>query len=239
LKSVIIISLAIVFGIGVGLSLNVSAEENLIPVWIKSTASFWVDDQIGDSEFISAIEFLINEKIIDIPKIRELEEKNKKLEEAIEASEIIKNIKEQYTPVTLSDKKPESIHTNYFTYNPDYEEIMFFTSFFDSDNNPVLANGNAKYEIFDKNNQTVKSGSFGINTDFTCYYFPFFDFNEAVVIFSIIPFELKNNSENTWEYYEIVLNVELDDGTYWDEFRFDFEIANDEEFQHVRDMPCH
>ena len=66
MKSVIIISIVIVFGIGIGLSLNVSAEEGLIPSWIKNTASFWVDGNIGDSEFLSALQFLVKEGILVI-----------------------------------------------------------------------------------------------------------------------------------------------------------------------------
>ena len=58
MKPVIIIAIIGVFSIGLGFSLNVSAEEGLIPSWIKSTAGFWVDGQIGDSEFIGALQFL-------------------------------------------------------------------------------------------------------------------------------------------------------------------------------------
>ncbi|PJC50848.1 MAG: hypothetical protein CO032_02790 [Nitrosopumilales archaeon CG_4_9_14_0_2_um_filter_34_16] len=54
-------------GIIAGLSINVSADESLIPSWIKNTAGFWVDGQIGDSEFISALQFLVKEGILVIP----------------------------------------------------------------------------------------------------------------------------------------------------------------------------
>jgi len=64
-KPVIIIAIAVVFGIG--LALNVSAEEGLIPTWIKSTASFWVEGDISDSEFITALQFLVKERILVIP----------------------------------------------------------------------------------------------------------------------------------------------------------------------------
>jgi len=63
----IVFTIVIVFGIGVGLSLNVSAEEGLIPAWIKNTASFWVDGNVEDSEFISALQFLVNHGIMEIP----------------------------------------------------------------------------------------------------------------------------------------------------------------------------
>jgi len=67
MKPVIIIAIAVVFGIVIGLSLNVSAEEGLIPSWIKNTAGYWVDGQIGDSEFITALQFLVKEGILVIP----------------------------------------------------------------------------------------------------------------------------------------------------------------------------
>jgi len=65
MKFVIIIAIAVVFGIG--LALSVSAEEGLIPAWIKSTASFWVEGDISDSEFITALQFLVKEGILVIP----------------------------------------------------------------------------------------------------------------------------------------------------------------------------
>ena len=66
MKPVIIIVIAVVV-FGIGLALSVSAEEGLIPAWIKSTASFWVDGDISDSEFITALQFLVKEGILVIP----------------------------------------------------------------------------------------------------------------------------------------------------------------------------
>lgn len=48
--------------------ISISAEEGLIPSWIKLTAGFWVNDQISDSEFISALQFLVKEGILVIPE---------------------------------------------------------------------------------------------------------------------------------------------------------------------------
>lgn len=42
------------------------ADNDEIPVWVKGVASFWVQGQITDAEFIEAIEFLIENKIIEI-----------------------------------------------------------------------------------------------------------------------------------------------------------------------------
>ncbi len=54
------------FGIPI-ISQNVSAESDSVPSWIKNTASFWVDGDVSDTEFLNAMEFLIGEGIIQVP----------------------------------------------------------------------------------------------------------------------------------------------------------------------------
>ena len=49
------------------LSFTYAQTNSLIPSWIKNTASFWVDDQISDQEFLNALQFLVNEGILIIP----------------------------------------------------------------------------------------------------------------------------------------------------------------------------
>ncbi len=39
----------------------------VIPSWIKSNAQFWADGKITDKDFVSGIQYLINQKIIKIP----------------------------------------------------------------------------------------------------------------------------------------------------------------------------
>jgi len=41
-------------------------EENTIPSWIKNTAGWWADNKINDKDFISGIEYLIENKIIKV-----------------------------------------------------------------------------------------------------------------------------------------------------------------------------
>jgi len=47
---------------------STSAEESLIPSWIKTIAGFWSADQISDSEFIGALQFLVENEILVIPE---------------------------------------------------------------------------------------------------------------------------------------------------------------------------
>ena len=61
----------VIFGIVVsGLSLvivSASAEESIIPDWVKNTAGFWADNRITDIDFINAMQYLISNKILKIP----------------------------------------------------------------------------------------------------------------------------------------------------------------------------
>ena len=41
-------------------------EEKTIPYWIKNNAGWWSNDKIGDNDFISGIEYLIKNKIINL-----------------------------------------------------------------------------------------------------------------------------------------------------------------------------
>jgi len=67
IKSLLII--ASIFAIGlVGLSINVSAEERMIPSWIKNNAGWWAEGQIDDQTFVNGIQFLIKEDIIQVSK---------------------------------------------------------------------------------------------------------------------------------------------------------------------------
>lgn len=46
--------------------LSADGETNAIPDWIKNTAKWWADDQISESEYVSSLQYLIDEKIIAV-----------------------------------------------------------------------------------------------------------------------------------------------------------------------------
>lgn len=77
-KIYLIIVLVFSVGLGLGFSVNVSGEEALIPSWIKTTAGFWVDDQIGDKEFVQALQWLIDNGVLQVtqkdPELEQLEQ---------------------------------------------------------------------------------------------------------------------------------------------------------------------
>ncbi len=49
-----------------------------IPNWIKNNARWWASEQIGDHGFVSGIQYLIEQKILQIPDVPELSSKNVK-----------------------------------------------------------------------------------------------------------------------------------------------------------------
>ena len=46
---------------------TISAQSIEIPEWVKNNVKWWADGSIDDSAFVSGIEFLISEEIIDVP----------------------------------------------------------------------------------------------------------------------------------------------------------------------------
>lgn len=59
----------LIFGLSlVSLSIvSISAEPNTIPDWVKNNALWWAEGQIGESDFIGAMQYLINQGVIIIP----------------------------------------------------------------------------------------------------------------------------------------------------------------------------
>ena len=43
-------------------------QQSQIPSWIKNTAKWWGEDKISDSEFISALQWLVDQKILVLPQ---------------------------------------------------------------------------------------------------------------------------------------------------------------------------
>ena len=48
-------------------AIGTSAEAAGVPAWVKNNAGWWADGTIGDSDFITGIQYLIEEGIITIP----------------------------------------------------------------------------------------------------------------------------------------------------------------------------
>jgi hypothetical protein len=68
-----------IFVISIGISLsfleNISAEESLLPLWIKTSAIWWGQDKISDQDFVYTLQYLIDNNLLVIPKPEIIESK--------------------------------------------------------------------------------------------------------------------------------------------------------------------
>ena len=84
------------------------AQQNIIPSWVKGIAGFWSEDKISDSEFMEALEFLIENDVLNptIPRVQELEAENQQLRLEIEALELEIENNLRPDPVTPTPSPP-------------------------------------------------------------------------------------------------------------------------------------
>ena len=50
-----------------------SPDSTQIPEWVRGNAEWWAQDAIGDSDFVSGIQYLIKEGIMTIPETKKAE----------------------------------------------------------------------------------------------------------------------------------------------------------------------
>lgn len=48
---------------------NVIAEQDNLPLWLKTTAVWWGEDKISNNDFVFALQYLVDKKILVIPEI--------------------------------------------------------------------------------------------------------------------------------------------------------------------------
>jgi len=57
----------LLIGVSVTSFLSISAQNSMIPEWIKNNAGWWSEGAISESDYISSLQYLISEGIIKIP----------------------------------------------------------------------------------------------------------------------------------------------------------------------------
>lgn len=64
----LLLLIGVTFLLGLGIFLDVTAKEDVIPSWIKNPTGWWTDGKIDDSSFVEGIQWLVKEGIIEIPQ---------------------------------------------------------------------------------------------------------------------------------------------------------------------------
>ena len=65
-------------------SSNSTSPENSIPNWIKNTAKWWSEGQTNDSDFLSAMQYLIDQNILHISKSSQIVNQNSTAQKMID-----------------------------------------------------------------------------------------------------------------------------------------------------------
>ena len=65
--SIVLIILFSLIGSNIFILNSSAQEETKIPNWIKNVAGWWADDEISEKEFLTGIEYFINNNIISLP----------------------------------------------------------------------------------------------------------------------------------------------------------------------------
>ena len=65
--SIVLITLFSIIGSSILIPNSSAQEETQIPNWIKNVAGWWSNNEISEKEFLTGIEYLINNNIISIP----------------------------------------------------------------------------------------------------------------------------------------------------------------------------
>jgi len=132
--------------------------EIVVPEWIKNNAGWWKEGLIGDSEFISGIEFMIKNEFISSPNISIIdggapqETKDKSQETAEPEEELVPETPEPVeetvpeTPEPVEETVPEPtgpemdvlrIDTDSNMTNADQRSLTYVVYVHDKDENPV------------------------------------------------------------------------------------------------------
>lgn len=79
MRKIILVAI-LVISLGVSIT-TISAQSNYeIPSWVKGMAGFWSEGKISDSEFGEGLTYLIDNNIVQVPKIKQLENRIVQLE---------------------------------------------------------------------------------------------------------------------------------------------------------------
>ncbi|MCH7560331.1 MAG: hypothetical protein IIC67_03000 [Thaumarchaeota archaeon] len=91
----------------------ISAQEDIIPSWIKGIAGFWSEGKISDNEFLDALQFLINTGILTVKETQtsstESNASNDNIVNQMTIQEPRENIRHQKNTfyVTVDDKSAD------------------------------------------------------------------------------------------------------------------------------------
>src|SRR5579885_777544 len=142
---ILIIIASLTVGITIGISFNAYAQTTSNPTWLKKTALWWGQGQVSDDEFIKAIQWMIDNKILVVSQSSTLSTNNHDANTVQQSSPSQQNDKPSFsgTVCKRDEVSPTIIHyTGKFTNGAvSYDFVYLQLGIIDSNGN-VVATGN-------------------------------------------------------------------------------------------------
>ncbi len=94
--AIIAISVILTTSLVLGFSLKASAQEPSIPIWVKKTAQWWSQNKTSDSDFLAAIQYLVDRNILPVASQSQLNGTNNTSETNGQLSQEINDLQSRY-----------------------------------------------------------------------------------------------------------------------------------------------
>ena len=143
MKKILLFAVISVLIVSVSVTSISAQSQPDIPDWIKNIAQFWVNDQISNKEFMSALQFLVENKMLIIPEkdvLDDIASQKTILPKTTPSSEITR---EEFTP-------------NLSTFYMEGKSIWLLVDILDYNGNPTsYVNGELQVEILDFDDEEI------------------------------------------------------------------------------------
>jgi len=158
---------------------TVSKHQNIVTSWIKVTALWWGQSKISDQDFIDAITYLAENRILSIPG-PELEPAFQKLPEPINPLDAYPTYTTSWTNIDRMENFQSEGHSN-------SENYLFRFQLISVDEKEIASDGTISISIIDENKRILYLDAFSVQkNDFSKQKKPFLD-EEDLVYFWEIP----------------------------------------------------
>ena len=157
----------------------VSKHQSIITSWIKVTALWWGQSKISDQDFVDAITYLAENRILSIPG-PELEPAFQKLPEPINPLDAYPTYTTSWTNIDRMENFQSEGHSN-------SENYLFRFQLISVDEKEIASDGTISISIIDENKRILYLDAFSVQkNDFSKQKKPFLD-EEDLVYFWEIP----------------------------------------------------
>ena len=157
----------------------VSEHQSIITSWIKVTALWWGQSKISDQDFVDAITYLAENRILSIPG-PELEPAFQKLPEPINPLDAYPTYTTSWTNIDRMENFQAEGHSN-------SENYLFRFQLISVDEKEIASDGTISISIIDENKRILYLDAFSVQkNDFSKQKKPFLD-EEDLVYFWEIP----------------------------------------------------